>query len=161
MTAEDSSMQRVRIECEVRDGVGRIAYIFSSSCFEQLLQTLGVTVAEEIPEKWIRLIANHESIEEAFTRFGTSETASTAIILPSGNENSEEGMYINEHDVGFDMLRRLAPELTEQEKLLLDPQFSPINFELRVYNDGEPLRNVAQVGRCVLQKTLHPPNLAQ
>jgi hypothetical protein len=64
-------------------------------------------------------------------------------------------------DIGFDTMMRFAPEADDEVEVLCDPQYSPVDFELRVFDDSSEITDPAQnIGRTVLQVTLEPPSLA-
>lgn len=76
--------------------------------------------------------------------------------------NQKDCDYIDSDELGYDIVKRLWPEEVDEDKILFDPQYSPVNLEIRVIEvdaaaDMGELRNLSTT---ILETIIEPPNLA-
>lgn len=161
MSAEQSHL---RIQRQVSEGKGSVIYTFAPHILEDLLEHAGVRGPEDLPEQFFRHLcrqASHTQIRRAMTEAEERFPGGTVVEL----EDDGTRLSVYSSEFGFDAVMRCMPEPDDAIDLLCDPQYSPVEFELRVLDDssvGEShtLEPERRIGRSLLTMTLEPPNLA-
>ena len=142
----------MRIQREITPENCRIIYSMSQVLLGHMLADNAVERAEDLPESFLReLCARASSARQQQFMDMLAERNPNAIAVVVGKDT-------NGNDLGWDVLKRLAPEIDAEQEMRCDPAYSAVGFELRVF-EGE-LGEEGKEDHILLSTTLYPPNLA-
>ncbi|HEX8762455.1 MAG TPA: hypothetical protein VF733_01730 [Candidatus Saccharimonadales bacterium] len=174
MTAE---FPQVIVTRQLIEGRGRVTFSLNQEGLQNLLDAFEVKKPSELSDTVLRTLcrrASHaetvqlmERVEEEFP----GETALTIddrgwiksiqLACESGETGSTNTLELRSSEIGFDTMMRFAREADENFELLCDPGYSPVDFDLRIFDKLPDVGSAQDVGRSVLRVTLEPPDLAQ
>ena len=146
------------LRSEYEAGRVRVIYTFSSTIFNEVLQSIGAQSADEIEEHSLREMcrgASPTAIDKILE--ASEEKAPGQIAMVLDTNASGEDVMVTSGDLGLDMLKRFMTEPLPDD--LFDPTYSTVDLEIRV-RKNQPEGTVDHLGECMLRRTLSPPNLA-
>ncbi len=156
MSAE---LPHLRINRQVVEGRGQVTYTFSPDVLHDVLEQLGAKEPADLSQNILRDFCRRASHAETVRRMEEVEKqypGGTAITIDEAGTAE-----VRSSDVGFDTMMRFAPEADDETDLLCDPQYSPVDFDLRVFDKQSEGTDPAQnIGHSVLRVVLEPPSLA-
>jgi len=157
MSAE---LPQLRVQRQIKEGKGQVSYTFAPGLLSHLLEQEGVSEPSDLPQDLLRDLcrrACHAEIQRSMEDAEQQHTGGTAVVIGDERGTAE----VRSSDLGFDNMMRLAPESDNEMDMLCDPQYSPVEFDLRVFDAEQEGADPAQnLGRSVLRVTLEPPSLA-
>lgn len=165
------------IKRQVVEGRGHVTFTFNQEALGDLLSACEVQEPSELPEKILRDLCRRAShaetvriMEELEKRFpgrtalvlNNEGNLNTLVPAPLVETTEDAGLCeLRSDDVGFDLMMRLAPPADERLEQCCDPQFSPVEFDLRVIDELSDVEPAHNIGHSVLKMTLRPPDLAR
>lgn len=156
MSAE---LPQLRIQRQIIEGKGQVTYTFAPGVLNHLLEQTGVTEPSDLPQDLLRDLcrrASHAETQRSMEDAEHQQPGGTAVVIGDERGTAE----VRSSDVGFENMMRLTPEADDEVDVLCDPQYSPVDFDLRVFDSQREGADPAQnVGHSVLRVTLEPPNL--
>lgn len=122
-----------------------------------------VADVRELPDDMLRLfcrMAMPRAMERQFERMEEKHPGQVGMVV--GHDSNGNEVVLQSGDVGFDVLKRMAAPIDPAEELLCNPDYSPVDLELRVVDElaGETDELGHDIGVLVLKTTVQPPNLA-
>lgn len=140
-----------------------VIYTFTPDFLQLILEAEGVEKPDDLSEHLLRDLCRRASTTEMLRTLEDIEEqqpGDTAIVIDRDSGGND--VELRSSDVGFEVLRAFAPAPDPDKDLLCDPQYNPVDFEMRLLDvrSGTPATPENSIGTCVLSVTLRPPNLA-
>ena len=155
-------MPDLRIQRIVNPERCRIVYSMTSVLFNNLLSQTEASDASQLSDDFLRQLchrASAASMEQQIEELIEKHQTEVAMVVGHGADGSE--LELSSKDLGYDLLKRFAPQFDEEQETLCDPTYSPVDFELRVFDPAVTDPRDLEIGHAVLSRTLYPPDLAQ
>lgn len=160
--AEKSSA--ASIQREIVHGRGRITWTVGPRLLNDILAAGGASEAAELPESLLRELCHRSKIARInalFEKADRNQVGDAIIVVDQDSKGND--VEIRSAEVGFDVMLALLPEADEALELqFFDPQYVPVDFELRLFDVAPEMSDdpVHNIGSCLLSTTLYPPDLA-
>lgn len=136
-------------------------FTFAAHKLAELLTLYEVERPGDVPESALRMLCSMATGPLRDQQLDGAEELSPGGVSLVVGDAAAGGLHLDSADVGIDMLKRFVPELDADTELLFDPQYSPVDVEVRVWDPLETEKDPARaLGKQVLATTLQPPNLA-
>src|SRR5687767_3784246 len=157
------SANSIRIQRHIEDGKGRIVWTVSPTFLNTMLAQHGINMPDELPENYLRELCRRSSLiemQKEFERIEEENPGRTAIVI--GQDSTGNDALVHSSDVGSELIKNFFDDANVETDLLCDPQYSRVDFELRVHDTSTKMAVNPQqnLGSCVLRVTLQPPDLA-
>lgn len=153
----------IRIQRHIEEGKGRVVWTVSPTVLDTMLSQHGVNEVNQLPEGYLRDLcrrANKSAMQREFERTEEDNPGRTAVIV--GQDSAGNDVEVRSSDVGSELITGFLDETDDEADLLCDPQYSQVDFELRIFDTSPeaPVDPIQNLGSCILSVTLQPPNLS-
>jgi hypothetical protein len=160
MTDTPEHFPHLTIEQRTRNGIGSFEFTFSEPALDDLLQTAGVHSVAELSDHTLRQLCDHfgeRNVQRVMDELEEETPGSVAI------NNEVDGAGLGSDEIGYDLARRFLPQTEDSRELLFDPQYSPVQVEINVFDPSDLSKHstdIRKISARVLEITLQPPSLA-
>ena len=156
---------RKKLTQSASNAISKMARVVSygRSILDTILSQHGVNEVNHLPEDYLRDLcrrASQAEMQREFERTEEENPGRTAVVV--GQDSSGNDVGVHSSDVGSEVIIGFLAEADDRADLLCDPQYNPVDFELRIFDTSPeaPVDPIQNVGHCVLSVTLQPPNFA-
>jgi len=151
----------LRIERTIQDELGHLVFIFSANALALLLDSEQVRETRDLSDQFLRTLCHVASSPQLLLAMDRETDESRTIHAIGNIGEADELVPISSKDLGYELFRRLIPEEDERMAQLFDPQYSPVNCNIAVFDDDQSNAPVdGFLSHVVFSVLLKPPSLA-
>ncbi|HEY4963320.1 MAG TPA: hypothetical protein VIH90_01335 [Candidatus Saccharimonadales bacterium] len=155
----------LHVESSIQDGHGSFTFIMSRQLLDDFIPSSELEAADDRDEFYNNKLrelcimhCNHDHLEHRRESLENDRPGSVKLVV-----KTPEGLVFDSEDLGYNLVKRLATKPDPNAEDLLDPTYSDVDVELRVFDmpeSGYSHMGLLALSQVVRHTVLFPPQLA-